>query len=56
MCTISSNRLNGILCQGKYNCTKIIDNTEISFNKLAGIRVSEESNDNDLKKVIFFTK
>lgn len=40
---ISSNRSNGIYCYGFNNMTRIEENTAISFNKLAGIKIDQEA-------------
>lgn len=49
---IKSNRENGILCTGMFNLSKIIQNSEISFNKLCGIKVESLATPVIIKNVI----
>jgi F-box protein 11 len=50
---INSNRNYGILCSGFNNLTRIEENSNISFNKLAGIKVENEAEPIVLKNKIF---
>lgn len=39
--TIERNKANGILCTGKFNCTRIEKNLMIEKNKMAGIKTTD---------------
>lgn len=51
--TIRSNRESGIYCTGPANLAKIIENDEICYNKLCGLKVEDRASPHIIKNKVF---